>query len=89
MGQKHSDETYLSFNPFEGDMDVDIRMHTAKIVTTRKTHMCIFPENNEPHEIPIGSKAWRESSVIYNKFSVCYVCLNCMDKWIDAMKGGE
>lgn len=89
MGQKYSDETYLSINPFEGDMDVDIRMHAVKIVKTRKTHKCIFPENNEAHEIPIGSKAWRESAVIDNKFSSCYVCLDCLDKWIDFLEDNE
>ena len=87
--QKHPDNIYLDIDPFEGDRDVDIRMQQIKIVTTRKEHMCISPEGREPHTIDVGSRAWRETAIVDNEFSSCYVCLDCLDKWINYLTDGS
>jgi len=37
---KHPKEVYCEINPFEGEMDLDIKCRTVKVVKVRKEHKC-------------------------------------------------
>ena len=87
---KHNPAEYLRFDPFEGDMDVDIRCQTVKLVTVRKRHECwmgpaCFPER--PHFIEPGQQARFEQAIVDGEWGRYYVCIPCMDEWLDEVIG--
>ena len=82
-----TDEDYLRFDPFEGDRDVDVSCQSVKIVTARKEHPCwlgLSPDS-KPHTIKPGGRARYEHALFEGEWCSYYVCLNCMDKWLDAV----
>jgi hypothetical protein len=82
MTQKHDNDTYLDFDPFEGDRDVDIRCQKIKIVKTKKEHQCYSVEGDS-HLIKPGSLVRFESALVDNEFKSYWLCLPCIDEWID------
>lgn len=78
---KYTDEQYLAFDPFEGDRDVDIRMQTTKMITTKKDHPCTT-WTEEPHVILKGSRCRFESALVDGEWCSYYVCIDCMDKFL-------
>lgn len=88
----HPDATYLAFNPFEGDRDVDIRRHKVMLVEkTRKAHRCAAGPltTTGEHEISVGSRAWKESAIVDNRPGSCYCCLPCLDLLLDELYGDD
>lgn len=80
-----TDEDYLRYDPFEGDRDVDIRAKTVSLVTTRKPQKCHgYDGFTTMHDIPAGTRARFEKAIVDGDWGSCYVCTECMDKWLDA-----
>ena len=76
-----TDEELLSIDLQSGDKDDSgIQCYQKQIVTTRKSHTCLF---ETPHEIPTGTKARRESGILDGKWKHFYVCSKCLEKWIE------
>lgn len=85
---KHPEREYLRYDPFEGDRDVDIRCRTVKLVKTRKPQKCMDPYSHTMHEIPVGTVARYEQALVDGDFwGRYYVCVECMDKWLDLTYG--
>ena len=79
-----ADIEYTTFNPFEGDRDVDIQCRKVRVVTTRKPHDCMAAYLiGDGHVIPIGDRAVKESAKVEGKFGSCYSCLKCLGTLID------
>jgi hypothetical protein len=76
----YADATYIAWDPFDGDRDVDIRARTVAMVTTRKSHQC--HGNEGMHEIPAGTRARYETAIVDGKWGRYYTCVACMDKWL-------
>lgn len=87
---KYTDKEYIDFDPFQGEMDVDIQMRKVKMVKTRKEHRCLGDlEHSTQHDIPAGSIARFESALIDSDyFGRYYWCIGCLDKEIDRYKNG-
>lgn len=77
-----TDDDYLRYNPFDGDRDVDIRARKVKLVTTRKAQRC-YGSDGKMHDIPAGTRARHESAVVDGEWGSYYVCVACMDKWLE------
>lgn len=82
---KFSEQTYIDNEPFSGsDQDVDIRLHSFKVVKVRKPHDCMLAQlvGNDHHVIQPGQPALRESAIVDDEWGSCYACLDCMDKFL-------
>lgn len=83
---RHTKDEYLNcgFDPFDGDFDVNLRAETTKIVKCRKSHVC-----NSGCENPIesGDVALCVNGVDDEGFVSVYVCIPCLDAWIDEQEG--
>jgi len=77
-----TDTEYLMYDPFDGDRDVDIRCHSVSMVTTRTEHVCVS-YGSSPHPIPPGTRARYESALVEGKWRSCYMCVGCLDAWLD------
>lgn len=78
---KYSSDVYEYWNPFEGDMDTDVRCETRKIVNTRTPHECTLGE--EFHEIKPGTMAMVDIAIVDGKWCSQYFCIDCVDKWLE------
>ncbi len=83
QGLLYTENLYLSFDPFEGDMDVDIRRKTVRMVKTRKPHQCVTVLGQEQHIIETGSIARYEKAIVDGMWCNYYVCIDCLNKWLD------
>ena len=82
---KFSTDIYLNNDPFCGpDRDAEIRCHTAKIVTVRKSHPCMLADliGNKVHDINSGEKARNDRAIVDGEWGSYYCCIPCMDKWL-------
>lgn len=87
---KYQPDMYLTWDPFEGDMDVDIRCRTVKLVRVRKEHVCHMSQGGpEPmHNIQPGEMARHESAFVDGShWGSYYCCIPCMDAWFDELNG--
>jgi hypothetical protein len=80
-----TDEEYLTFNPFdEGKGGCSIECRKVLIVTVRKEQLCVaaglVPPKYEPHNISVGTRAYKESAKVDGQFGSCYSCLPCLDE---------
>ena len=80
---KRSEERYLRCDPFSQDRDSEIKCRAVKMVTTRKAHKCIDPNDGRPHDIPAGTRARYEHALVDGEWGQYYICVSCMDKWMD------
>ena len=78
----YSDKQLLSFDPFEGDRDVDIRMRSARIVTVRKTQRCYGLTGHDQHDVEPGSRARFEKALVDGKWGKFYMCVGCVERWL-------
>lgn len=79
-----TDADYLRFDPFDSDRDVDIRCRTTKLVTVRKAQKCHgLDRETHGHEIAPGNRARYETAVVDGEWGRYYVCLPCMDRWLN------
>jgi len=78
----YADSVYLSYDPFEGERDVDIKARMVKMVTTRKPQKCADPEYGKGHAIPAGTRTRYEHALVDGEWGSYYVCVPCMDKWL-------
>lgn len=78
------DETYLRYDPFVGDPDVDIRCHRSKILTARKRHDCMLAVlvGKDAHSIEPGERAYGESAIVDGVWESCHSCLRCFDYFL-------
>ncbi|POS05300.1 hypothetical protein C3Y08_25085 [Burkholderia gladioli] len=83
-----TDDDYLRFDPFEGD-EAAIACRRVRLVNVRKDRPCFIGLlNHAEHSIKAGERARAESALIDSSFwSRTYVCLPCMDKWIEDVSG--
>lgn len=79
---KYTDETYLRYDPFEGDRDVKVTARTVKIVTTRKSQRCANPDDGKLHDILPGTRARYEHALVDGEWGSYYTCTDCMDRWL-------
>jgi hypothetical protein len=74
----HSDGQYLAYDPGSGDnFPVEVECRKTALVITRKVHQCWSCSGN--HEIPAGTRVFRESGKCEGKFGTSYSCLPCVD----------
>ncbi|ACC71076.1 hypothetical protein PPMP20_04365 [Paraburkholderia phymatum] len=89
---KHQESDYIHFDPWEGD-ESDIRCRTVKLVKVRKQHACFMgahPNHGDQHIIERGAVARVETALIDGDFwGRSYVCIPCMDKWLDEINGED
>ena len=84
---KYTEEQYINAGYFEVD-DVTSNQN-YKIVKVRKWHHCVGLETPE-HIIEIGEQALRETAIVEDAgFQTCYVCLPCLDKWLNEINGED
>ncbi len=87
---KYAESDYLDYDPFEGD-EAEIVCRTVKLVKVRKPHACFIganPIGGDNHVIQIGTVARVESALVDRSFwGRSYVCIPCMDKWLDEING--
>ncbi len=77
---KYRKDFYIGFDPFDGDRDVNIRNKTVKLVKVRKSHDC---SGEREHTINQGEMARYESAIVDEEWGSYYVCIPCMDEWIE------
>lgn len=78
-----SEHSYLTFDPYAGDRDVDVRARSPRIVKTKTAHEYIF---GETHKIQRGQLARYEKAIVDGEWWSGYVCLECLDKWFIEMQ---
>lgn len=84
-----TDEDYLRYDPFDGDRDVPVRARTRKIVTTRKAQKCHgLDRETHGHAIKAGERARYEQAIVDGTWGRYYVCIGCMDKWLNQVSPG-
>ena len=77
---KYPEEMYIDSQIFSGDMDGSESNFSEKIVKVRKKHMCSICEK----QILEGTKALRQQAIIEgNGWCSCYICLPCIEKWLE------
>ena len=82
---KFKNETYLLYNPFDGDMDVDIRNQKTRIVKVRQIHECAaYDLFGMPlhHSINPGDLAFYEHALVDGEWGQSWCCLECMDRFL-------
>lgn len=76
-----SDSNLLEIDVFAGDKDdAGVRLSSSRMVTTRKPHICQFSEDY--HDIPIGTRARKESAIMDNHWVGFYACRACLEGWV-------
>ena len=75
---KHEYENTEFYEP-----DEDITNHQQKVVKTRKEHKCYTCQS----VIKLGDGALLEKCFMDGKPQSAYTCLNCCDKWLNAIMG--
>lgn len=78
---KYNDQQYITYDPFAGDRDTDVKCRTVKLVKVRKVRKCCEPR--EPHDIKIGEHARCERAIVDGNWRSYYCCIPCMDKWFE------
>lgn len=77
---------YLSFDPFDGDRDVDVKCRTVKLVRARTEHPCFGgaePNFGDKHTIKPGEVYRYERALVDGDYWGQYrMCVACMDKWL-------
>lgn len=66
-------------------VDEEITNHKQKIVKTRKSHKCVDCQE----EIKERAYALYETGFMDGEPVSCYTCIECCDKWLDEIEGGE
>ena len=76
----HTDAQYLAFAPGAGDdFPAEIECHKTSLVITRLKHTCFGVVAGAQHEIPPGTRVYRETGKCEGKFGTVYICLPCVD----------
>ena len=76
----HTDAQYLAFDPGAGDdFPAEVECRKTALVVTRASHTCFGVKMGGQHEIPAGTRVFRESGKCEGKFGTCYMCLPCVD----------
>ena len=78
--QKYSDECYLRAGQsyFDGDRDVDIRCHSSRIVTTRKSQFCAVCSKTHRK----GKRMFCERAIVDGEWCTSYACCASLEPWI-------
>jgi hypothetical protein len=83
----YSDAQYADYDPFElSDRDVDIRCRTVRVVKTRSAHLCSGTPETDHHDMAPGTRARYERAIVDGSWGAYYVCLLCMDKWLNEIE---
>ena len=87
---KYPAQDYITWDPFEGDMDVDIRCRKVKLVKVRKQHPCHLSMMDAvpAHHVEPGQLARHEKAFVDGShWGSYYCCIPCMDAWFDEING--
>ncbi len=63
---------------FDGDRDVDIRCHSAKILTTRKRQFCCICSKKHRK----GTRMFAERAIVDGEWCSSYACCDSLGKFI-------
>lgn len=89
---KYPEADYVDYDPFEGD-EAEIACRSVRLVKVRKPHPCFIganPAGGDNHVIQPGDMARVESALVDGSFwGRSYVCIACMDKWLDMVNGED
>lgn len=78
----HSDEDYLSHDPFLGD-EAQMTCRTVGIVKAKKQHLCFSFNGKQDHHIEPGERYRLETARVDDSFWGKHrICLKCMDRFI-------
>lgn len=84
LAPTHTDDQYLSYDPGAGDdFPVAVECRKTTLVVTKKPHTCFGIVAGGQHEIPKGTRVFRESGKCEGKFGTVYICLPCVDKALE------
>lgn len=86
MSNNQESSRYVDFDPFGGEMDVDVRYRTVKMVITRSVHEC-FGRDDEGfrlHKIPAGTRCRYEKALVDGEWGQWYCCIPCMEHYISS-----
>lgn len=76
-----TDGQILDYDFFADDKDRSgVRNHTAKVVTTRKEHECLFSSEGR-HPIAVGSRARVDQAICDGEWACFYSCVACHEKY--------
>lgn len=77
---KHTDAQYLAFDPGAGDdFPAEIECRKTALVITRIKHICFGTGIGGQHEIPPGTRVYKETGKCEGQFGTVYICLPCVD----------
>lgn len=89
MTTKHTDDEYISADPFFGD-ESELTCRTVAIRTAKKVHTCFSIDGKQDHEIKPGERYRFEQARVDGSFWGSYkICLPCMDRFISDMEGDK
>lgn len=77
---KYPEEMYIDSQICARDMDGSENNFTEKVVKSRKSHKCCICER----EIPKGEKILMQRAIVEDMgWHSCYICLPCIEKWLE------
>lgn len=83
-----SDDARYFNRDFFLDRDVEIRVLTKRMVTTRKRQTCALGQLTRRHKyIKPGTRALYERAVVDGEIGACWCCVPCMDAQIAETDG--
>ena len=88
---KYPKESYERTHWFDGGKgDEYVRLQRQRLVKLRKPHECAgLRMEMYQHPIKSGETALRETALVDGKWAQCYLCIHCMDEWLDELNNVE
>ena len=76
----HTDVQYLAFDPGAGDdFPEEVECRKTQLVVTRVSHKCFGISAGKQHDIPAGTRVYKETGKCEGTFGSVYICLPCLD----------
>jgi len=83
---KYKPEDYIECDMYGGDFDYEVEHQEIKLVKCRKPHQCT---GGCETEIKAGEIARVETGFMDGIPRRCYLCLPCIESWLDEINGEE
>ena len=85
---KYPKERYTDCGFFDDDMDPGYIEKSEKLVKCRKSHICTGGMHNCRKQIHSGEYALRSAALFPGEgWKSCYVCIPCIEEWLDDLEG--